>query len=170
MEWEAVGAVAEMLGAVAVLATLIYLARQIKQNRQSVVSASAETVLSNVNAAYQNAATSPELGRILFIGQEDISALTDEERGQFVFWFFGYFRTLELAYHHYIAGNFNESMWDGYARHTQSLLNTAGVKQYWLMRREVFSPEFMAFMDELAKERTSVIPSYLTAKELGKSE
>ena len=77
---------------------------------------------------------------------------------------FGYFRTLELAYHHYLAGNFNESIWEGYARHTQSLLNTPGVKQYWEMRKDVFAPEFASYIDELAKERSSVIPSYLTAK------
>ena len=34
MSWEAVGAVGEILGAVAVLATLIYLARQIKQSNR----------------------------------------------------------------------------------------------------------------------------------------
>ena len=166
MEWEAIGAVAEMLGALAVLATLIYLSRQIRQNRDSVASASAETVLSNMNAAYQNAATSAELGRVIFAGQENASALSEEERGQFAFWMFGYFRTLELAYHHYLAGNFNESMWEGYARHTQSLLNTPGVKKYWEIRKDVFSPEFASYIDKLAKERTSVIPSYLTAKAL----
>jgi len=168
MNWDAIGAIAELLGAVAVLATLVYLARQIRHNRESVKSASAETVLSNITAAFQNAATSPDLGRILFAGQENIQALTDEERGQFVFWFFGYLRILELAYHHHLAGNFNESIWAGYAQHTQALLNTPGVKQYWEMRREVFSSEFRAFIDDLAKEKSSVVPSYLTVRELDK--
>ena len=90
MNWDALGAIAELLGAVAVLATLFYLARQIRQNRESVESASAETVLSNITAAFQNAATSPELGRIIFAGQENMSSLNDSERGQFVFWFFAY--------------------------------------------------------------------------------
>lgn len=164
MNWEAIGAVAESLGAVAVLATLVYLARQIRQSRNAVESASAETVLSNMNVAYQNAATSSELGRVLFTGQENIDALTDEEKGQFVFWFFGYLRTLELAYHHYLAGNFNESMWQGYARHTQSLVSTSGVKQYWEMRKDVFSPEFASYIDELATGESSVVPSYLTVR------
>ena len=168
MNWEAIGAVAELLGAVAVLATLVYLARQIRQSRDAVESASAETVLSNMNAAYQNAATSSELGRVLFAGQENMDALTDEEKGQFVFWFFGYFRTLELAYHHYLAGNFNESMWEGYARHTQSLVITSGVKQYWEMRKDVFSPEFANYIDELAKGESSAVPSYLTVKKFEK--
>jgi hypothetical protein len=170
MNWDAIGAIAELLGAIAVLATLVYLARQIRQNRASVESASAETVLSNITAAFQNAATSSELGRIIFAGQENIKSLTDEERGQFVFWFYGYFRILEQAYHHYLAGNFSESIWEGYTRHTQSLVNSSGVKQYWEMRREVFSPEFRTYIDKLANEKTSVIPSYLTVKEFEKHE
>jgi hypothetical protein len=170
MNWDAIGAIAELLGAVAVLATLVYLARQIRQNRASVESASAETVLSNITAAFQNAATSSELARIIFTGQENIKTLTDEERGQFVFWFYGYFRILEQAYHHYLAGNFSESIWAGHTRHTQSLVNSSGVKQYWEMRREVFSPEFRTYIDELANEETSVIPSYLTVKEFDKHE
>ena len=34
MNWEAIGAVGEILGALAVFASLIYLARQIRQNTQ----------------------------------------------------------------------------------------------------------------------------------------
>jgi hypothetical protein len=55
MNWEALGAIAEFLGAIAVLITLLYLARQIRQNRDSVESASAETVLSNISNVLQNA-------------------------------------------------------------------------------------------------------------------
>jgi hypothetical protein len=37
MNWEAVGAVAEMIGGIAVLVTLIYLALQLRQKQFSVV-------------------------------------------------------------------------------------------------------------------------------------
>ena len=47
-------------------------------------------------------------------------------------------------------------------------MSTPGVRQYWETRKEVFSPEFKAYVDKLAIEKSSVIPSYLTAKELGK--
>ena len=170
MNWDALGAIAELLGAVAVLATLFYLARQIRQNRESVESASAETVLSNITAAFQNAATCPELGRIIFAGQENMSSLNDSERGQFVFWFFAYLRILEQAYHHVLAGNFDQSIWEGYSRHTQSLVQTSGVYQYWEMRKDVFSLEFRAYIEKLAQEETSAVPSYLTVKKFDEAE
>jgi hypothetical protein len=36
MNWETIGSISELVGAIAVLATLIYLARQIRQNAQSI--------------------------------------------------------------------------------------------------------------------------------------
>ena len=41
MNWDAIGAIAELVGAVGVIATLVYLARQINQNTSTVRSAAA---------------------------------------------------------------------------------------------------------------------------------
>lgn len=72
MNWEALGAIAEFLGAIAVLITLLYLARQIRQNRDSVESASAETVLSNISNELQNAASSSQVSNVILSGSENI--------------------------------------------------------------------------------------------------
>ena len=36
MNWDAIGAIAELLGAIGVIASLIYLATQVRQNREQV--------------------------------------------------------------------------------------------------------------------------------------
>jgi hypothetical protein len=167
MNWEALGATAELLGAIAVLVTLLYLARQIRQNRESVESASAETVLSNISNALQNAASSSQISNVLLSGMENIGELTEQERGQFLFWFYSYFRILEQGYHHYLTKNFNSSIWEGHARHAQTLLSTSGVMQYWELRREVFSPEFQVYIDSLASQKTATLSSISAAKKLG---
>ena len=167
MNWDALGAVAELLGAIAVLITLLYLARQITQNRESVESASAETVLSNISNALQNAASSSQVTHVLLRGMENMGELTEQERGQFLFWFYSYFRILEQGYHHYLAKNFSSSIWEGHARHSHTLLSTSGVMQYWEMRREVLSPAFRDYIDNLATQDTSILSSDLAAKKLG---
>ena len=78
MNWEALGAIAEFLGAIAVLITLLYLARQIRQNRDSVESASAETVLSNISSALQNAASSSQVSNVILSVSENIEQLTEK--------------------------------------------------------------------------------------------
>ena len=45
MNWEAAGAIGEIVGAIGVLATLIYLAAQIRDNTRSLQAASLQSVL-----------------------------------------------------------------------------------------------------------------------------
>jgi len=61
MNWDAVGAVAELIGALGVIASLIYLAIQIRQNSQSVKAESVRELLSQSSDLFLGAATSPEL-------------------------------------------------------------------------------------------------------------
>lgn len=93
--------------------------------------------------------------------------MIEQERGQFLFRFYSYFRILEQGYHHYLAKNFSSSIWEGPVRHTHTLLSTSGVMRYWDMRREVFSPEFRNYIDHLATQETSILSSDLAAKKLG---
>ena len=45
MNWDAIGAIAELLGAVGVIASLIYLATQIRQNTRSVRGATYQSLV-----------------------------------------------------------------------------------------------------------------------------
>ena len=55
MNWEALGAIGELAGAIGVIATLGYLAIQIRQNTSAVQSAAAQTVHENFAAWYSSA-------------------------------------------------------------------------------------------------------------------
>ena len=44
MNWEAIGAIGEIIGAIAVLLTIIYLADQIKQNTKAVKAATQQAI------------------------------------------------------------------------------------------------------------------------------
>ena len=48
MNWEAIGAVGETVGALAVLVTLVYLAVQIRQNTKAVQAAAVDSTTSHV--------------------------------------------------------------------------------------------------------------------------
>ena len=49
MNWEAIGAVGETVGALAVLVTLVYLAMQIRQNTKAVQAAAVDSANSQVS-------------------------------------------------------------------------------------------------------------------------
>lgn len=83
MNWDAIGAVGEVLGAVAVVGTLGYLALQIRQNTER--ERLSQEFVSNqyFNELRVLVASDPELAEIEMKGVSDLSWLTDLERRRF---------------------------------------------------------------------------------------
>ncbi len=83
MNWDAVGAIAEIIGAVAVVATLLYLAVQIRQaNRQDLLG-SFQHLHDTVNSFCRMISESEHLAGIIGRGRESYDDLSDEDRMRF---------------------------------------------------------------------------------------
>lgn len=154
---EALGNIGDFLGGIGVLVTLLYLANQIKQNSSSVSNAAAESVLQTMTATLQTAASTPQMARVIALGQTNIEELSDDERTQFAMWIYGWFRVLERAHAHYRQGFVDPGEWHGHTRQLASVMRSPSVQQWWSARRSFFGPEFAAFIDGL--ELDSVEPS-----------
>ncbi len=146
------GSIGEFLAAIATLATLVYLAMQIRQNSESVKAAAAQSMLAGVNDALQNAASTPQLARVVILGQIDFDQLSEEERQQFIVWIFSWFRTLELAHHNNLLGHLDSRIWEGHARHLEAVVQSPVVQNWWRLRESVFSLEFREFVNGLDPE------------------
>ena len=79
MNWDAIGAVGEILGAIAVIATLIYLAKQIRQNSQAVQISALRDTTEQWNRWSEVLATSPELADIVISGNKSYRQLPETE-------------------------------------------------------------------------------------------
>jgi hypothetical protein len=102
MNWDALGAVSELIGAAAVMASLLYLAVQVRASaRASAVEAKLQTtrLLSDfVDSLIQ----SPELSALFIKGRRDLDSLSEDEYRRFsnmslkAFWYFsaGRFRAI----------------------------------------------------------------------------
>lgn len=81
--WEALGAVAETLGAIGVIATLLYLAQQIRSNTRSVRSSTYQEMDRAMREVELLSAGNPDVSRILFSGIADFDSLAPEEKPRF---------------------------------------------------------------------------------------
>ena len=79
MNWDAIGAVGEIAGAIAVVATIVYLARQVRDNSKHVMLNTTQSYASLVQEGFTPIYNSPETIRIWHQGNEDPSALDAEE-------------------------------------------------------------------------------------------
>lgn len=84
MNWEAIGAVGEVLGALAVVLTLLYLARETRKNAQAIDATSSRDALYQISEWHREVARDPELKRILMKAiSENSESFTAEEWVEF---------------------------------------------------------------------------------------
>ena len=84
MNWDALSAIAELLGAAGVVVTLLYLSRQVRENTASVRRATTRDALQSVADFNQFVASDPVLVDLFWRGTRTPAELTEEEWQRFV--------------------------------------------------------------------------------------
>ena len=98
MNWEAIGAIGEAVGAAGVIATLGYLAVQIRQNTRTVRAATHQAWVSSMNDVNMQLPQSREFARVCLTGGADPSKLDPEELLQFDIYVVQVFNSFEALY------------------------------------------------------------------------
>jgi hypothetical protein len=83
MNWDAIAAIGELVGAAAVVATLFYLAIQVKDSNRNYRIESARSVVSKFHEGTWDMARDSELRKITLIGLTDFSQLSIDDRSVF---------------------------------------------------------------------------------------
>jgi hypothetical protein len=103
--------IAEVVGAVAVVLSLLYVGYQVKQNTSEVRATNRQQLVGRAHTATQNMAGNPQLADVLtraFNGSE----LTDSEATQFSYIVRGVLYDVQEAYLLYREGRLDQEYWD----------------------------------------------------------
>jgi len=149
MNWDAVAAIAESVGAVGVIATLAYVAVQIRSNTKAVRVATYDSFVQQFrdwNAPFR---TDPELATRFAQQLEDIESLDEVSRRHAVHVFHDFFKLAENLHYQYRMGMVDQALWSGWANIYQQYLTAPGTIWYWEQRRTFFAPEFVEWVDSL---------------------
>ncbi len=152
MNLENLANLGEFIGGIAVIASLIYLAIQIRQNTQSVRSSTIATNTANWSSLLVNLASGdrsePYNNGIL--GVADISGIHFQ---QFALMSRAMLVSFESQHYQYLNGALDENMYRGYERACRDqILAFPGHQMIWEITREGFSPEFRTLVDRLIAE------------------
>ena len=118
---DALGNIGDFLGGIGVVATLFYLAFQIRQNSQAVATNAGHSVLASMSETLRSMAMSKEMSTLVVRGMRD-QELDDDELLQFGNWVFAWFRIIEKGYEHYQLGNISFEQWEGNEVHLKMVL------------------------------------------------
>jgi hypothetical protein len=83
LNWEALGALAESVGAVGIIATLIYLAAEIRRNTRTVRSAAAQASSASAQARLIALSRTPENARVWRTGMFEPESLDPDQQAHF---------------------------------------------------------------------------------------
>jgi hypothetical protein len=153
------GALGDMIGGVAVVASLIYLAIQIRQNTRQISQdveatrfAAFERNIESANRMRELLILNPDLIELFLRGSKDFDALDSGDRFRFDLMMRNTMTAFQGAFlrHHLIGGD--PLGFEGAGRLIDSILKSPGART-WLEQGEFdWRPEFRAFVDErLAK-------------------
>ena len=137
MSWEAVGAIGSLLGAISVFVTLLYLARQIKENSKLLTTSVYQTAMDGYNEMASLFLDNPELARNLLMDKPSQFSEVDAYKFKL-----------------YEAGIFPEEDWLLRAAEIKQVINQTDFSREFVKHNLIFS-EMCSHLDTLAVERAS---------------
>jgi hypothetical protein len=148
MNWDAVGAIGEIVGALAVVISLVYLASQIRtQNRES-RAASVHQVIEGYRSSIA-ALHEPEMADIWVAGIADFDSLAPAQRLRFVVYMTVALRSFEDAYFQWREGRLETDVWNALLTPLIDVKSTSAFDRFWELRRHHFRAEFADYVDNL---------------------
>ncbi len=150
LQWEALAAIAELLGAVAVVASLLYLAIQVRQNTRQARLAAQQATVHELGHALRAQAQDREWATLLSRALNGLDDLDTVERVQFLSHVGSIFRLYESAYLHFQDGTLDPRFWRGFERAIADVIGYPGIQAALALRRHHLTDEFAGHLDHLA--------------------
>ena len=110
MSLQELGNIGEFLAAIATLLTLFYLATQIRQNTKAVKASSHHAVTDSFNHLNSIIGTDVVAARVMRLGLEDLTNLSEDEQFSFGFLMLGYMRIFETLFYQRENGTAEEQL------------------------------------------------------------
>jgi hypothetical protein len=156
MQWDAVGAIAELVGAIGVVASLFYVASQIRRNSSALEAATNQAVSDSTQQRLLAPAQSPDLAAAIANARSDYEGLTPAERIQLTFFSRATFRGVQNAFFQHRQGLLSESAWRDYEAIIRQNLERPDVPEWWQTERDAFDRQFAEYVDRLLAKSPAV--------------
>jgi hypothetical protein len=136
MNWDALGAIGEIVGAAGVIVSLLYLASQVRSNSRQLRHA----------------------GDVWTRGLSGLDALRDdEELVRFSSMLLQAFWAYEEVLHYHQTGDIEEWAWTHAKAPVENFMRTPGFQEWWRLRKDWFSEDFQEFVDASMPETTGAL-------------
>ena len=149
MSWDAIGAIGEIIGALAVFLTLIYLALQIRQNTKAVQASAVDASISKVTSVRQSMYENAEVSRIYMKGLADPDDLDEESRTRFRLLMHNILLAVSNIYSQTNLVGLSMSTWESQLVLLTRVVTSPGGRWFWKEYRLEFDEAFRDQVDRI---------------------
>ena len=155
MDLQDLGALGELVGAVATIGTLLYLAMQIRANNRLGSAEARRTAFISEVSDYGSIVSNQEVADIFNRGLQGMAGLDESERTRFSFLLAPFLGHTQLEYKEVADGLRSRVDYERNFAARMRFLLTPGGKEFWEMQRTTYDPGFSAEVDAwLARDHT----------------
>jgi hypothetical protein len=159
MNWEAISAIGEAVGGIAVIASLIYLAVQIRQSRQLERAASIREMFAQGIGMVGYTALHPETMDTIRRGVADFSQLSAEQIDIFNAWGIHCLVTVEQAMYMHRDGLLPDASWRAFENFGLAIIRSPGGSEWWSTYSRIIGQEFVGALNQVAHQAGDAHPS-----------
>ncbi len=156
MTWETAGVFAEVVAAIAVIVSLLYLAIQLKQNTE-LARAELEVQLGITWAdMHDNMIQNPSLARAYDLAAKDWDALSEEDVRAYLWFVAKSFHILQGMFRQHQRGLLTDDVWAPYEAFITGVLQIEAVWGWWQSEGSLTSNEFKDHVEKLLQSSNDV--------------
>ena len=149
MNWEAIGAISEAVGVAVVVASVWYLAVQIRKQTDEARMTATRDLARDWNEFNADLSRDPGLVRLYREAIFDIDGLEDNDRLQFGFLMNRCFRSFEQHYLHFSRETIETPYVESINHRMREMLTLPGVQLWWGRNRASYEANFQEHVDSL---------------------
>jgi hypothetical protein len=164
VNWEAISAIGQIIGALAVVISLIYLARQVGSSVRETRLSSMRSTLDFLNRFSQAVAEHADLAELQNRGFNDFESLEGSDRTRFNAYMHAVFRSVEGAYYQHLDGHSDPRVWRGMEVVLHEINALPGVQAWWRSHSYYFDEAFVTFINQ---QQQTAKPPKLSLKQIG---
>lgn len=150
MNWDAIGAGSEILAAIGVIVSLLYLAQQIRQSALASIVAINQGIADSFRGINELVASSPDLADIIVRGSASLDQLSLPEALRFGSAMTNFFNIIEHQHRQLVAsGRFDRATSSMMRAVVRKRLAFPGVEEWWKQNTDDFDAEFVQWVESL---------------------
>jgi len=147
--------IADVVGAISIVVSLVYVGVQLNDSTRAVRSATANDTSAALSAWYTELGTNPQALRVFQDGITNPESLSREESLQFIFQLHGLMLEYQAAYYLSRQGTLDTELQESTTNTLLGVRDLPGFRVYWGQRKDLFRSDFRLYIEDLLANGTT---------------